>query len=105
MSDFGELAELDVALYRAILVKPNRGVAEFVDTLSGAGHGPGPSRDARDARGATDATPSTRPGSPRSPPAAPPAPPEDAEAAGEPAGPSVDDLEKAVARLAAMGLV
>jgi DNA-binding CsgD family transcriptional regulator len=33
MSDVGELAELDVALYRAVLVKPHSAVADFVETM------------------------------------------------------------------------
>ena len=82
MSDFGELADLDVALYRAILVKPNHGVSDFVDALSPRPDGPPDGRDARS--GTADGS---EPGG------------------DEPAGPSVDDLEKAVARLTAMGLV
>ena len=33
MSDFGELAELDVALYRAVLVKPNSTLPDLVETM------------------------------------------------------------------------
>jgi DNA-binding CsgD family transcriptional regulator len=33
MSDFGELAELDVALYRAVLVKPNSALLDLAETL------------------------------------------------------------------------
>src|SRR4051794_41911257 len=33
MGDFGELAELDVALYRAILVKPNSALLDLVEAL------------------------------------------------------------------------
>ena len=33
MSDFGELAELDVALYRALLARPNSTILDFTDML------------------------------------------------------------------------
>src|SRR4051794_8159107 len=95
MSDFGELAELDVALYRAILVTPNRAVAEFVDPLSddesnaGAAGGAASRPPVDAAPGAADAADAAGA----------------AGDAGERVGPSVDDLEKAVARLTAMGLV
>jgi len=85
MSDFGELADLDVALYRAILVKPNHPVSDFVDALSprpdGVHDGPDGGPDAPAAASGPDL------------------------GIDPPAVPSVDDLEKAVARLTAMGLV
>src|SRR3954471_8489342 len=93
MSDFGELAELDVALYRAILVKPNHGVSAFVEALSGPpaeDSGADPAAEARASRSAPPASSMGGPGT------------GDGE---RPVAPSVDDLEKCVARLAAMGLV
>src|SRR4051812_43820131 len=86
MSDFGELAELDVALYRAILVKPNHAVADFVEAVSGLPVDD-PSGDPASAPSRAGSEPGAEERAPLS------------------ANPSVDDLEKCVARLAAMGLV